>query len=219
MTTTLSSRRGSAAARLLRTGVLALALGGVASGCGFHLRGSGGSYTLPFNALYVGLPESSPLAIDLKRNIRANGHTAVAARAAEADGVIEVITDPEKTRTKSILSLNSNGRVREYLLSYNIVFRVTDKAGNELLAPTQITLGRPITFNETQLLAKEQEEALLYKDMQTDLVQQMMRRMAAIKPGAPAPATTPSGVLPGVLSAPDVTAPNGAVAQPAPVVR
>jgi LPS-assembly lipoprotein len=192
-----------------RRAVLALAAAGVLaaglSGCGFHLRGSGGHYTLPFNALYVGLPESSPLAIDLKRNIRANGHTAVAARRAEADGVIEVITDPEKTRTKSILSLNSNGRVREYLLSYNIVFRVTDQAGNELLAPTQITLGRPIEFNETQLLAKEQEEALLYKDMQTDLVQQMMRRMAAIKPGAPAAAPTPSGVLPGVLPAQDVT--------------
>jgi LPS-assembly lipoprotein len=72
--------------------------------------------------------------------------------------------------------------VREYLLTYNIVFRVRDKAGNELLAPTQITLTRPIAFNETQLLAKEQEEALLYRDMQADLVQQIMRRLAALKP-------------------------------------
>lgn len=201
--TTVLSRRGA------RRAVLALALGGALAaglaGCGFHLRGTGGNYTLPFAALYVGLPASSPLAIDLKRNIRANGRTVVAARAAEADGIIEVISDPEKTRTKSILSLNSDGRVREYLLSYNIVFRVTDRAGNELLAPTQINLGRPIEFKESQLLAKEQEEALLYKDMQTDLVQQMMRRMAAIKPGAPAPAATPSGVLPGVLPAPDAT--------------
>ena len=62
------------------------------------------------------------------------------------------------------------------------MFRVRDKLGNELLGPTTISLNRPITFDETQLLAKEQEEALLYKDMQTDLVQQMMRRMAAIKP-------------------------------------
>jgi LPS-assembly lipoprotein len=167
-----------AAGAALLAGVLA----GSLAGCGFHLRGEGGHYTLPFATLYVGLPESSPLAIDLKRNIRANGHTTVAASAKEADGVIEVITDPEKTRTKTILSLNSNGRVREYLLTYNIVFRVTDKTGTELLAPTQISLNRPITFNETQLLAKEQEEALLYRDMQTDLVQQMMRRMAAIKP-------------------------------------
>jgi LPS-assembly lipoprotein len=159
--------------------VLAVAL--TVSGCGFHLRGDSGHYTLPFPSLYVGLPESSPLAIDLKRNIRANGGTTVVGTAREADGVVEVLSNPEKTKTKSILSLNSNGRVRQYLLTYSIVFRVLDKQGAELLGPTQITLTRPIDFNETQLLAKEQEEALLYKDMQTDLVQQMMRRIAAVK--------------------------------------
>jgi LPS-assembly lipoprotein len=158
-----------------------LALSLMLSACGFHLRGDGGHYTLPFPTMYVGLPESSPLAIDLKRNIRANGGTTIVNSPKDADGVIEVISDPEKTRTKSVLSLNSNGRVRQYLLSYNIVFRVLDKQGNELLGKTQLLLTRPIDFNETQLLAKEQEEALLYKDMQTDLVQQMMRRIAAIK--------------------------------------
>jgi LPS-assembly lipoprotein len=179
MKTTIHTLKRGAGALLV-----AAALAGSLSACGFHLRGSGGHYTLPFPAMYVGLPESSPLAIDLKRNIRVNGNTVVVSDPAKADGVIEVLTDPEKTRTKSILSLNSNGRVREYLLAYTIVFRVRDKLGNELLPPTSISLNRPITFDETQLLAKEQEEALLYRDMQTDLVQQMMRRMAAIKPVA-----------------------------------
>jgi LPS-assembly lipoprotein len=185
-TTTHVLKRGAGAL------LVAAALAGSLSACGFHLRGSGGHYTLPFPSMYIGLPDSSPLAIDLKRNIRVNGNTVVVSDPAQADGVIEVLTDPEKTRTKTILSLNSNGRVREYLLAYTIVFRVRDKLGNELLAPTSISLNRPITFDETQLLAKEQEEALLYKDMQTDLVQQMMRRMAAIKPVAAlslAPAT------------------------------
>jgi LPS-assembly lipoprotein len=173
--------------------LLAVAL--TVSACGFHLRGDGGHYTLPFPTMYIGLPESSPLAIDLKRNIRANGGTTVVGSARDADGIIEVLTNPEKTRTKTILSLNSNGRVRQYLLTYTIVFRVLDKQGAELLAPTQITLTRPIDFNETQLLAKEQEEALLYKDMQTDLVQQMMRRIAAVKTAGvslpPPPAANP----------------------------
>jgi len=170
--------------QLLQRGraLAALALVLTLSACGFHLRGEGGHYTLPFPSMYVGLPKESPLGIDLKRNIRANGGTTVVDNRKDADGIIEVLTDPEKTRTKSILSLNSNGRVRQYLLQYNIVFRVTDREGHELLAPTQISLNRPIDFNETQLLAKEREEDLLYKDMQTDLVQQMMRRMAAIKP-------------------------------------
>jgi LPS-assembly lipoprotein len=189
---------------------LLAALAGTVTGCGFHLRGSGGNYTLPFSSMYISLPESSPLAIDLKRNIRVNGSTAIVTDPKNADGVVEVITDPEKTRSKSILSLNSAGRVSEYLLTYNIVFRVTNGTGTELLGPTQITLTRPITFSETQLLAKEQEEAQLYRDMQKDLVQQMMRRMAAIKPSRPAPAPT-STVSP--LSVPGIVAP-GSVAQP-----
>jgi len=195
--------------RLARNAVLLAALAGSVTACGFHLRGSGGNYTLPFRTMYVGLPESSPLAIDLKRNIRVNGNTVIVGDPKAADGVIEVLTNPEKTRTKTILSLNSAGRVSEYLLSYNIVFRVTNQSGTELLAPTQITLTRPITFNETQLLAKEQEEAMLYRDMQGDLVQQMMRRMAVIKPGAVAPAPTHSGSV--------LTMPGAAPVDAAPV--
>ena len=175
--------------------VLAVAL--TVSACGFHLRGDGGHYTLPFPTMYIGLPESSPLAIDLKRNIRSNGGTTVVNNPRDADGIVEVLTNPEKTKTKTILSLNRNGRVRQYLLTYNIVFRVLDKQGGELLGPTQITLTRPIDFNETQLLAKEQEELLLYKDMQTDLVQQMMRRIAAVKTAGvslPPPAANPPAV-------------------------
>jgi LPS-assembly lipoprotein len=197
----------------LRNAVLVAALAGSVTACGFHLRGSGGNYTLPFASMYVGLPESSPLAIELKRNIRVNGSTTVANDPQSADAAIEVITDPEKTRSKSILSLNSAGRVSEYLLSYNIVFRVKDKAGTELLGPTQITLTRSITFSETQLLAKEQEEAQLYRDMQKDLVQQMMRRMAAIKPSRPnaTPTSTVSPLtLPGVVSPGSVATPAGA---------
>ena len=87
-----------------------------------------------------------------------------------------------EVRTKTILSLNSQGRVREYLLTYTLTFKVRNTKGAELLGPTEISLKRPLQFNETQVLAKESEEVLLYRDMQTDLVQQVLRRLAAIKP-------------------------------------
>jgi LPS-assembly lipoprotein len=187
MTPTSSSRTCSA--------LLALALCLILSACGFHLRGSDGSYNLPFSTVYMNLPDSSPLAIDLKRQIRGMGTTAIASDSKSADGVIEVMVDPESTRGKSILSINNNGRVREYLLSYTIEFRIRDNHGNELLKPTRIGLTRSITFNETQLLAKETEEALLYRDMRTDMVQQMLRRMAAIKLVVPAMSMAPQPVV------------------------
>ncbi|MDI3295446.1 LPS assembly lipoprotein LptE [Janthinobacterium tructae] len=174
-----------------RRAVLALGLTVLLSACGFHLRGSNGSFMLPFATMYIGLPETSPLAIGLKRYIRAIGSTEVVSTKDGADAVLEVLNDPERNRTKTILSLNKNGRVQEYQLGYSINFRVLDKEGNQLLAPTTISLVRPITFDESQVLAKETEEAALYRDMRNDLVQQIMRRLAAIKPVLPAMSVAP----------------------------
>lgn len=171
--------------------MLAIAMTLLLSACGFHLRGSNGSFMLPFATMYIGLPETSPLAIGLKRYIRAIGSTEVVDTKDGADAVLEVLADPERNHTKTILSLNNNGRVQEYQLGYSINFRVVDKAGNQLLAPTTISLVRPITFDESQVLAKETEEAALYRDMRNDLVQQMMRRLAAIKPVLPAMSVAP----------------------------
>ena len=145
------------------------------SGCGFALRGP---VNFPFASIYVGFPDNSSLGGELKRNIRANGKTQIAADQSLAEVVLEVVGE---TREKTILSLNSQGRVREYNLTYNLRFRVKDKTGKEVLEPTTISLKRNISFNETQVLAKEAEEALLYRDMQSDLVQQIMRRLAVVK--------------------------------------
>lgn len=181
----------SSVSLLGRRAVLALGLTVLLSACGFHLRGSNGSFMLPFATMYIGLPDTSPLAIGLKRYIRAIGSTEVVSTKDGADAVLEVLTDPERNRTKTILSLNKNGRVQEYQLGYSINFRVLDKAGNQLLAPTTISLVRPITFDESQVLAKETEEAALYRDMRNDMVQQIMRRLAAIKPVLPAMSVAP----------------------------
>ncbi len=71
--------------------------------------------------------------------------------------------------------------MREYNLIYNFRFRVRNNVGKEYLEPVDLQLKRNISFNESQVLAKEAEEVLLYRDMQSDLVQQIMRRLAVVK--------------------------------------
>ncbi len=165
--------------RALRTAVLALAAAAVLSGCGFQLRGSGGEYNMPFKSIYLAFPETSALGTELRRNLRGGDKVLVVEDPAKAEARFEVLSE---NRGKAILSLNSQGRVREFLLTYTLTFRVVNAAGAELLGPTELNLKRPLTFNETQVLAKESEEALLYRDMQADLVQQILRRLAAVKP-------------------------------------
>jgi LPS-assembly lipoprotein len=85
-----------------------------------------------------------------------------------------------------VLSLTGTGKVREFQLRYRVGFRVHDGKGTDFVPQSLIQLTRDVTFNDTEILAKEQEEQILFRDMQTDMVQQILRRLAAAKPQKPA---------------------------------
>jgi LPS-assembly lipoprotein len=147
------------------------------AGCGFQLRGVA---DVPFESLY--LPNAtSGIALDLKRNIQAGTRVKVVDDAKGAEAVMHFT---EETRQKEILSLTGTGRVREFQLRYRVGFRVSDNKGGDFVAQNTIILTRDVTFNDTEILAKEQEEQLLFRDMQSDMVQQIMRRLATAKPAA-----------------------------------
>jgi LPS-assembly lipoprotein len=158
----------------LRTAVLALPLA-TAAGCGFRLRGS---QQLPFETLYLAVPENSALGAELARNIRVGTSTEIVTDRSKAQAVLELIGEQ---REREVLALDGQGRVREYQLRLTLLLRVTDGKGREFLRGTPLGVQRDIAFNEAQVLAREAEETMLYRDMQTDLVQQIVRRLAAIK--------------------------------------
>jgi LPS-assembly lipoprotein len=91
----------------------------------------------------------------------------------------------EEAREKEILSLTSTGRVREFQLRYRVGFRVHDGKGADYVPSNVIQLTRDVTYNDAEILAKEQEEQLLFRDMQADMVRQILRRLAAAKPPQP----------------------------------
>jgi LPS-assembly lipoprotein len=162
--------------RAWRAIVVSLLCAAVLSACGFQLRGSDGRAAIPFKTIYIGVAETSPLGIELRRNIRARD-TRIVSDPKAAEAIIEVL---DEGRDRAIQSLNTQGRIREIALMYRLRFRVKDAANKELLAPTEIILKRNISFNESQAIAKEKEEELLYRDMQSDLVQQILRRLSAL---------------------------------------
>ena len=148
------------------------------AGCGFQLRGTA---DLPFDTLFI--PNTTGgIALDLKRNIQSGTRTAVVDDPKKAEAVLEF---SEESREKHILSLAATGRVREYQLRYNVAFRVHDGKGGEFLPTSRVQLKRDVSFNDSDVLAKETEEQLLYRDMQFDMVQMVMRRIAAAQPAKP----------------------------------
>lgn len=145
------------------------------SACGFHLRGS---YTMPFDTLFVSLPENNEFRAMLKRNIEASTQARIVNDAKEAQAVLTITGD---SPAKNVLSLDSAGRVREFQLVRNFSFRLHTPENSDLMTPGRIVIRRDITFNDAQVLSKESEEQLLWRDIQDDLVQQLLRRLAAAK--------------------------------------
>jgi LPS-assembly lipoprotein len=70
--------------------------------------------------------------------------------------------------------------VREFQLRLRFTFRLRSAKNSELIPATEILQQRDISFNESAVLAKEAEEGLLYREMQSDIVQQIMRRLATV---------------------------------------
>ena len=144
--------------------------------CGFQLRGQA---AIPYKLLFIETTGYSAFANDLERAIRSGSETKIAQNRGEAEAVLKVIGESQE---KIILSLSSAGKVKEFELRYKVVYRLTDLAGSDLAPPGEISLRRDMTYDDTEVLAKESEEALLYRDMKTDAVQQMLRRLSVAKP-------------------------------------
>jgi LPS-assembly lipoprotein len=162
---------------LRRTFLLAVSAIGL-SACGFALRQAP---NYPFTTIFVRVAEASALGNELKRNLASGSKLEVVTDPKRLDSVevvLEIITDQ---REKSVASTTSAGQVREFQLRTRVRFRLRTPQGKELITDTEILQQRDISYTETQALSKEAEEQLLYRNMQTDIVQQIMRRLAAVQ--------------------------------------
>jgi LPS-assembly lipoprotein len=145
--------------------------------CGFQLRGSP---NLPFSTVYAGFSESSSLGQELKRSLEASGVRVISdnRQLDVAQVILEVLQDQ---REKTVVGVNASGQVREFQLRIRFKFRLRTREGKEIIPETELLQQRDISFNESGALAKESEEALIYRNMQSDIVQQALRRLSSVK--------------------------------------
>ena len=171
-TNTATRRR---ALQQLAAGVALIGL----SGCGYKLRQAP---KFAFDSVRIAGNESTPVSRELRSALLANGlqvlTTASPAAGAPAQVVLTVVTDQ---RERVAVGQTAAGQVRELQLRTRFTFRLRTAADKELIEDTELLLERDLSFSETAVLSKDAEEALLYRDMATDLVQQVVRRLAAVK--------------------------------------
>ena len=157
--------------------VLALALSAtLLQGCGFALRGAP-NYV--FDTVAVTPERSGGVAAELARLLGSRVRPAVTPEGGTPpDAIVQVLSE---SRQKVVVGVNAAGLVREFELRLAVRFLVRTPKGAVLIEPTDILLERNVSFNEATVLSKETEEVMLNRDMQTDAVQQIVRRLAAIK--------------------------------------
>lgn len=162
-----------------RRAVLVAALGTAsltAAGCGFELKRPP---ALRFATIQLsGFAPRSPLAAELRGDIDSTPTTHVVEALNEAQVVLQVLGD---SREKSVVAQTAAGQIREFELRSRFRFRLRSATGRELIPESEIILRRSLTYTETAALGKEQEEAFLYQKMQTDIVSQVLRRLAAVQ--------------------------------------
>ncbi|MEZ5626516.1 MAG: LPS assembly lipoprotein LptE [Rhodocyclaceae bacterium] len=161
--------------RLLIAGLATLGL----AGCGFHLRGQ---LDMPFRRAHLNANRNERFINRIARQLEING-VVITERLQEAEVSIRILN---VRREREILSLNRAGKAREYRLFTTLSYAVERADGTTLRPAERIAVRRDITYDDTQLLAKDQEEAMLYRDMEDDIAQQLIRRLAAIKLDPPA---------------------------------
>ena len=146
------------------------------SACGFELRRPP---ELRFKTIQlIGFAARSTLATELKRNIDTSPTTRVVETAKDAEVVLQALTEE---RQKSTVAVTSANQVREFELRLRFNFSLRSLGGKELIPPSEILQKRHLTYTESAALAKEQEEAFLYRSMQSDIVTQVLRRLASVQ--------------------------------------
>lgn len=147
------------------------------SACGFQVRQAP---KLAFSTLYANFAESSTLGQELRRALETTGVQVITdnRQLDAAQAILDVLLDQ---REKIVVGVNATGQVREFQLRVRFKFRLRDKAGNNLIGETELLQQRDFSFNESGALAKEAEEALIYRGMQSDVVQQALRRLSTVK--------------------------------------
>ncbi len=160
------------------------------SGCGFQLQGD---HNYPFKRLYIAGGASQEMAAHMKRLIEAGSDTKVVTSVRDADAILSMTF----ARGQSALSFDINGVVQEYQLTTSVSYSLVAKNGSVLIPPSNLSVNRAMTYSDQYALAKQNESVLLNRDMDSDIADQLLRRLDVVQTLTP---TEPDETAPGVSS-------------------
>lgn len=157
--------------------VLSILIVCLVTACGFHLRGDYQLSPQMSNTFIKMSNQNSELFRSLKRTLQASDINVVETPQ-QAQAVLSIVDEKQEKR---VLSVDSQGRAREYEINYQIRFSVTLADDAVLVDEQLIQLQRDFLFDTEDVLGKSREQDTLIKDMQHDMVRLIMLRLQAVE--------------------------------------
>ncbi|MCH8179547.1 MAG: hypothetical protein IIA02_07165 [Proteobacteria bacterium] len=183
------------------------------SGCGFQLRQS---YDMAFRTVQLtGFAANSPLATELARALEASGVRVMESALQAVQAASSVMVPPTHIELNGLLDKRETlvsaktafGQVRTVSVRNTLRFQVKRSDGSVLIPVSDMVLARDLSYNERDALAKQDESAALNRALQTDIVNQVMRRLAAIRADQLVASEEPAASAPSSVSASSQAAP------------
>lgn len=159
--------------RELVSAVAVVCLALIVTACGFHLRSwdVGTSVT----SAYVESNPRNPVKKPLEQALRQAG-VAEAASSSDAEVVVELLDSRHERRNATV---SGQARVAEYEVTVGVRYRITDGHGRELVPVQWLQRSRVFQVDRDNIVGNSEEQALLEREIQTDLVQQILRALNA----------------------------------------
>ena len=114
------------------------------------------------------------VAQEIRRSL-AGSPTKVLATPKDAEAVLRVLSE---NREKTVQTVTSAGRVYEFQLMLAVRYELVVPGREVPVIPaTEAIARRLITYSESAPIAKENEEQLLFRDMQIELADRILRQV------------------------------------------
>jgi len=152
-----------------------LAISLLLSGCGFHLRGA---VELPemMQKTYISGGGGSDLYYAVENALLNAGAKVVGS----ASSATALLTLHSQRFDRRVVSVDTQGRAAEYELLLQVVFSLKERSGRVIADNETVRVIRDFTFDPDNVLAKDDEEAALRREMSRYAVAQMIRRVEAL---------------------------------------
>ena len=168
MTITNTKRR-----RLIQ-GTAGIAAISLLSACGWRMRGK---VNLPYSKVLISGVMTPEFKDGLRMVLKAND-IEIVEQVKNAEVVLEIITEQN---AKQVLSYNTSGQITAYRIISRVAFKVFDINGVEIFPESDIFQTRDLDFNPANIQSFDYMVNEVVKNMRTDIIVQMLRRMASIK--------------------------------------